>query len=84
MKQKDIALIVVIGLVSAVFSIVLSKSLFSTTTIKKQKVEVVQAISPSFNEPDKAYFNSTAFDPTRQITIGQNVNSDPFKDTGSR
>lgn len=84
MKQKDIALFVVIGVISAVISIVVSNYFFSSSSGKKQQVEVIQAITTDFPPPDSAYFNSTAFDPTRQITIGQNVNTDPFKGTGSR
>ncbi len=84
MKQKDIALIVIIGVISAVLSIVISKTLFSAQTAKNTKVEVVQTITDNFPEPDKAYFNSNAFDPTRQITIGETANTDPFKGTSTR
>ena len=82
MKQKDIALIVLIAAISAVLSIVISKTLFSEATSKDQKAEVVFVITNQFPEPDKAYFNTSAFDPTKQITIGQNANTDPFKGTG--
>lgn len=82
MKQKDIALIVLIAAISAVLSIVISKTLFSAATSKDQKAEVVFVITNQFPEPDKAYFNTSAFDPTKQITIGQNANTDPFKGTG--
>jgi hypothetical protein len=81
MKQKDIALIAVIIAISAVISLLVSKQLFNAAT-QKQQVEVVQPISSSFEKPDSRYFNKDAFDPTQQITIGQNANPDPFKDTG--
>lgn len=84
MKQKDIALIVVIGVISAALSIVISKTVFSSATKKNVKVEIVQPITSNFPDPDPAYFNNTAFDPTKQITIGQSVNTDPFKDSGNR
>lgn len=79
MKQKDILLLVVIGVISAVFSFILSNYFFAKPSSRNQQAEVVQPISATFTEPNKAYFNANAFDPTRQITIGETVNTDPFK-----
>lgn len=78
MKQKDIALIVLIVGISAVSSLVVSNLLFSSPKSRKQEAEVVQPISSSFSAPDERYFNKDAFDPTRIITIGQNANPNPF------
>lgn len=78
MKQKDIALIAVIAVISAVISLTLSKMLFGAPATKNQQVEVVQSITADFPQPDKRYFNANAFDPTKLITIGQNTNPDPF------
>lgn len=77
MKRKDILLFAVVGVISAIVSIVISNYVFPSST-SKQQAEVVQPISPNFTEPDTAYYNSGTFDPTRQITIGQNANTDPF------
>lgn len=81
MKQKDIALIVVIVFVSAVISLLVSSRIFVTPKSRQQQVEVVQPISASFQAPDKAYFNSNSFDPAQLITIGQNTNTNPFSAT---
>lgn len=78
MKQKDLALIVVIILVAAVASLVLSKRIFVTPSDRQQQVEVVAPISAEFNSPNSAYFNSNAKDPTQIITISPNSNSNPF------
>lgn len=78
MKQKDIALIVVIIFLSAVMSLFVSKALFATPQNREQQVEVVKPITADFPQPDKRFFNENAFDPTRLITIGQNANPDPF------
>jgi hypothetical protein len=78
MKQKDIALILVIIFISAIFSLLISKSIFVSPKSRKQTVEVVQAISADFPKPDKRFFNDQAFDPTKLITIGQNANTQPF------
>jgi hypothetical protein len=78
MKQKDIALIVMIALVGAIISLFISKAIFAPPKNRQQKVEVVQPISSDLPKPDSNYFNSSAFDPTQLITIGQNSNPDPF------
>lgn len=78
MKQKDLALIVVVAIVSVVVSLLVSKAIFVTPKDRQQQVEVVQAISSDFPQPDTHYFNSSAIDPTKLITISQNANPDPF------
>lgn len=81
MKQKDIALILVIVFISAVISLFVSKTIFTPPKNRQQQVDVVQAITTDFPQPDKHYFNGNAFDPTQLITIGQNANPDPFRST---
>ena len=81
MKQKDIMLIAIIIIVSAVISIVLSNMLISSPKNRQQKVEVVAPITPDFNQPDTKYFNSNAIDPTQLIQIGGSSNSQPFNGT---
>lgn len=79
MKQKDIALIIVIVFISAVASLFISKLLFTSPKNRQQQVEVVQPISADFSMPDNRYFNDKAFNPTRLIKIGDNTNPSPFK-----
>jgi type II secretory pathway pseudopilin PulG len=79
MKQKDILLIVVVAVISAIASYFLSNIFFASPKNRQQQVEVVQSISPEFTQPDERYFNKNAFDPTQPITIGNNANADPFK-----
>jgi hypothetical protein len=81
MKQKDIALIVVIVLVSAGISLLLSNQIFAPPKNRQQEVEVVQPITADFPAPDKRFFNDQAFDPTKVITIGPTTNPEPFKAT---
>ncbi len=78
MKQKDIALIAVIVVFSVIISLFISKAIFSSPKNRQQQVEVVQPISADLSQPDPAYFNKKAFDPTQQINIGQGSNPDPF------
>lgn len=81
MKRKDIALIVIIVFISAVVSFFVSNAIFGSPKNRQQEAEIVQPISSKFPQPDKRYFNAEAFDPTRDITIGQNANPDPFRTT---
>ena len=78
MKQKDIALIAVIVVISAIISLFVSKAIFAPPKNRQQQVEVVQSITSGFQEPDNRYFNTSAFDPTQDITIGQSANTNPF------
>ena len=82
MKQKDIALIAVIIVISGIFSFIISNYVFVTPKDRQSQVEVVPQISSTFNQPDKRFYNSSAFDPTRIIVIGQNSNADPFNQPG--
>lgn len=79
MKQKDLAMILLIVFISAIFSYFISKALITPPKNRQQKVEVVQAISSNFNDLDSKYYNAQAFDPTKIIVIGQTNNTDPFK-----
>ena len=80
MKQKDIALIVVIVFVSGVMALVLSNMFFSSKEDKEQKAEVVDVITADFPAPPSKYFNSNSVDPTQLIQIGESNNTSPFKD----
>jgi len=82
MKQKDIALIAIIVIISGIFSFIISNYVFVKPTDRSTQVEVVPAITSEFAKPDTRFYNSEAFDPTRVIVIGQNSNVDPFVSTG--
>lgn len=78
MKQKDIALILVIIVISAAISFLVSNKIFASPKARQQQVEVVQAITDDFPQPNPNYFNAQSVDPTKLITIGQNGNAAPF------
>jgi energy-converting hydrogenase Eha subunit A len=77
MKQKDLALIIVIIIVSAVISLFVSRLIFKSAAHQQQAV-VVQPITGNFERPAQAYFNSSSIDPTKVISIGQSANPNPF------
>ncbi len=78
MKQKDIALITVIAIVSGAISFVVSGKVFVTSSNRQQKVEVVDAINTTFPQPNAKYFNSKSIDPSQTIQIGDSNNTNPF------
>lgn len=78
MKQKDIALILVVIFFSAIVSLVVSKALFTTKQEKLLSAEVVEPVSSEFQEPDKTVFNGEAINPTQIIQIGGDGNQNPF------
>ena len=78
MKQKDISLILVIAVLSAIISFVLSNVLFASPKHRQQQVEVVSSISPDFATPDTKYFNQSAVDLTQLIQIGNTTNPNLF------
>ncbi|HUB93120.1 MAG TPA: hypothetical protein VMB52_01310 [Verrucomicrobiae bacterium] len=84
MKQKDVALIIVIAAVSAVVSFIVSNKLFVTPANRQQKVEVVDVINPTFQTPSTKYFNSSSIDPAQNSQIGSNNNQTPFNTTNNQ
>lgn len=78
MKQKDIALIIVIVAVSGVASFFIARTLLMHASSRKMTAEDVQAISKEFDQPDSRYFNSQSIDPTQLIQIGTSVNASPY------
>lgn len=81
MKQKDIALIIIIVFISGVASFFISNSILTSPKNRQQKVEVVEAISSNFPTPNTKYFNTQAINPTELIQIGTSTNPNPFNGT---
>lgn len=78
MKQKDIALIIIIAFVSAIASFFISRAIFSSPSDRDTKVEKVENISAEFTTPPSKYFNAQSVNPTLLIQIGNSTNSNPF------
>lgn len=78
MKQKDISLILVIVVLSAIISFLLSNTLFASPKHRQQQVEVVSSISSNFATPDAKYFNQGSVDLTQLIQIGNTTNPNLF------
>lgn len=80
MKKNDIALILVVGFVSAVFALILSNVFISSADNRQEEVEVVGEIVADFPEPDKEFFHEKSLNPTLVIEISPNDTEKPFKD----
>jgi hypothetical protein len=79
MKQKDIALIIIIAAISGFASYFISHLIFATPSNRQQKVEVVDVITADFPTPSNKYFNSDSIDPAQVIQVGDGNNPNPFK-----
>lgn len=69
MKQKDIALIAILAIISAAVSIFISTKIFVTPKDRQQKVEVIDPISAEMNQVDKRYFNGDSINPTKNTQL---------------
>ena len=78
MKQKDVALVLVMIFIGALFAFLISNWVFSSPKNREQTAEVVDTINASFPPPPPKYFNSSSINPTQQIEIGGNSNPNPF------
>jgi hypothetical protein len=77
-KQKDLAIIIIIVFISCILSYIVSNKFISTPANRQQQVQVVPQISSQFTQPSSTYFNSSSIDPTKLIQIGNNSNQAPF------
>lgn len=77
MKQKDIAIIIIIVFASGILSFFISNKFISPPKhdLKAAKVEPINA---EFAEPDNRYFNDKSINPTQIIRIGNNENQNPI------
>jgi len=78
MKKKDVALIIVVAVFAAIFSLLISRVLFTSGEQRQLKAEIVQPITTEFQQPDSTVFNERAINPTKLIRIGDTNNPKPF------
>ncbi len=84
MKRKDLLIVAVAAIFTALFSIILSGVLFGSPKKHPIKVPVVDKISATFpsvqtDDAYKNYLNNAALNPTQLIQIGGNNNPAPFQ-----
>ena len=82
MKQKDVALIIIIAAISGAVSFAASHFLFAAPRDREQKVAVVDVITTEFTIPDTKFFNNQSIDPAKLIEVQNSNNSNPFNGSG--
>jgi len=81
MKQKDVALIIIIAAISGMLSFGVSQLLFGGSS-SKQSVAVVDKITTEFTTPDPKFFNTQSINPAKSIEVGSGDNTNPFNGSG--
>ncbi len=74
MKQKDVAVIIIVVVLSAITSYLISSRLFTSPKDLSEEVEVVEPIKAEMPTADPRYFNVNSINPTEEITIGNGQN----------
>lgn len=80
MKQKDIAVVIVIIFLSGILSFLISGKIFVTPENRQQQVEKVDEITADFQKLNQRYFNETSINPTQSSQLND-TNETPFKST---
>jgi methionine-rich copper-binding protein CopC len=76
MKQKDIALIIVMVFIGGIVSLAISRVIFSSPKQRQQTAEVVDVITPEFSEPPQKYFNIQSVNPTSHEEVTAETEED--------
>ena len=72
MKKTDIAMIILIASISVVVAFFVASSIpFLQMPQRGAKVETVEKLSDTIDEPDSAVFNKEAINPAVETIIGQ-------------
>jgi hypothetical protein len=82
MKQKDIALIIIIAAISGMLSFGISQLVFGGASAGSQSVAVVDKITTEFQTPDPKFFNAQSINPAKLIEVGSGNNTNPFSGSG--
>lgn len=69
MKKTDFAMIILIAAGVILIAFFVTQSIMGTPESEPQKVQTIEAISSTVEEPDPAIFNSNAINPTVEVEI---------------
>jgi hypothetical protein len=78
MKKNDIAAVVVIVAIAAVFSYFIANAVIGKPNNNPVQVEQVSPIGPTFATPDSRVFNEKSVDPTVEINGDGQSTDRPF------
>ena len=78
MKKTDIAMIILIASISALFAYFIAQAVIGEPDQKEVQVKVVETMTSDIEEPDNSVFNKNAINPTVDRGTGQSANNLPF------
>ncbi len=79
MKTRDFQVIIIVAIISLALSFWLSGVFFSSESDRSQTVETAEPITADFPDTDDRYFNEDAFNPAKEVEIGRDPASNPFR-----
>lgn len=79
MRKNDIAMIILIASISAMFAYFVGRAVIGDPQSKSVTVKTIDAISTEVEKPDQTVFNKNAINPTVEINIGNSSNQEPFR-----
>lgn len=69
MKRSEIASIVFIAAVSILLAFFITQAIFGGSANESVKVKTIEPITATVLDPDPAIFNTSAINPTYEVTI---------------
>jgi hypothetical protein len=82
MKKTDLAMVVLIAAVSVGVAYFVANSLLGGMTEQGVKVQTIDPITSTIEEPDTAIFNEQSINPSVEVNINQTVDT-PAATTGT-
>lgn len=74
MKRSELITVIFIATVSVVVSFFITQSIFGGAAGETARIKTAEPINATIVEPDESIFNSSAINPTYEVTIdGKNV-----------
>lgn len=70
MKKSDIAMIILIASISVLIAYFVAKAVLGDVRNESVKVKTTERISTDITKPDTTIFNSSAINPTVEVIIG--------------
>lgn len=75
MKKSDIAMIILIASMSVLVAYFVAKAVIGDVQNESVKVKTTEAIDTNITQPDPTVFNSKAINPTVEVIIGGQSNT---------
>lgn len=84
MKKNDLLIIVAVAITAGIFSFAIANFFFGGAKKYTLTAPTVEPITAQFTAPSTKYFNQDSLDLTKDITVGDNANNQPFKPSANQ